>query len=108
MFQFQNGSINSLSAQPLGYDVELFQFQNGSINRGDFKGSLDFWTSFNSKMVRLIVVAVPVTSEIVTFQFQNGSINSDWRYYTDAVADQFQFQNGSINSHLYPFFRSSV
>ena len=76
MFQFQNGSINSLSAQPLGYDVELFQFQNGSINRGDFKGSLDFWTSFNSKMVRLIDSRYFDSLKIKLFQFQNGSINS--------------------------------
>ena len=32
LFQFQNGSINSNSADIDGSETTLFQFQNGSIN----------------------------------------------------------------------------
>ena len=55
-------------------------------------------TSFNSKMVRLIVYAhgrqLPCGK---WFQFQNGSINSENLFNKAVSASQFQFQNGSIN-----------
>ena len=56
------------------------------------------WTSFNSKMVRLIANPREITYTETMFQFQNGSINSSNTIHLSQVFDLFQFQNGSINS----------
>ena len=78
VFQFQTGSIRSLSEDyTLAIDAE-FQFQTGSIRRSPNVISLTgHEKSFNSKLVRLEVM--PVSLQIIPipmFQFQTGSIRS--------------------------------
>ncbi len=53
-FQFQNGSINSMRLETRSPVLPSFQFQNGSINSKKRLVNPKGYTSFNSKMVRLI------------------------------------------------------
>ena len=98
-----------------------FQFQNGSINReGKFVEGKARGTSFNSKMVRLIVeasafethfmsgfnskmvrliAATPSTSSASTSCFNSKMVRLiEEGYERKTTQAPFQFQNGSINS----------
>ncbi len=57
MFQFQNGSIKSMSKDPAFLFYPKFQFQNGSIKRLGLKSGKKYY---------------------FLFQFQNGSIKRNY------------------------------
>ena len=75
MFQFQFGSINSLSDFRDDLENITFQFQFGSINSFVAIEALDFGFCFNSNLVRLIAGRRGPTKTLGLFQFQFGSIN---------------------------------
>ncbi len=75
----------------------MFQFLNGSINMTFDDLPILRRTSFNSSMVRLILVCSCHQPFVVGFQFLNGSINMEEDGETKTMDIKFQFLNGSIN-----------
>ena len=98
MFQFHNGTINTLNTRCIkkllkcfnSTTVQLilscqivsmrpikFQFHNGTINTEGKKKQKDIIYSFNSTTVQLILLQRQVFQSCTnTFQFHNGTINT--------------------------------
>ena len=97
LFQFQNGTIDSIKDCILAGCPTKFQFQNGTID-SSHSGEFDFdIICFNSKMVRLIADYAKENKMSYKFQFQNGTIDRIPILDLKPVFIKFQFQNGTID-----------
>ena len=77
----------------------MFQFQIGTI--GSVTSSTipsSKYLSFNSRLVRLVVLAKPRDLYLYAFQFQIGTIGSWHCRITSTWHFSFQFQIGTIGS----------
>ena len=100
-FQFQTGSIKSGTSSMFRRGHSKFQFQTGSIKSNAVFDGRHRNTCFNSKLVRLKVVELPVSPFVAGFQFQTGSIKRTLDTPQKRSLTEFQFQTGSIKSYTF-------
>jgi len=75
-FQFHNGPIKSAHGYEFKYQGGMFQFHNGPIKRLLNASEVNQLSRFNSTMVRLKALMIPIEQKYYAFQFHNGPIKS--------------------------------
>ena len=76
MFQFHNGTINTMQLPLPCFLNVLFQFHNGTINTAAVTYNTLISVSFNSTTVQLILLRHSRLRPTLLFQFHNGTINT--------------------------------